>query len=902
MEEVRIVEQIKTDDTIYPIDETKMQMTKILPTLNFNRTCFATLTTLSLCLSGVTAFADGPAGSPTDQVSKFRQLEPDLPTPNVFRTASGAPGPAYWQQDVDYVIDVKLDNNKQRLIASETISYTNNSPDTLNYLWVSLDQNRFKSGSLALTSEIASAAGTRRDSAGSGDSYSFSALRRAQAFEKQPHGYEIKSVKNDSNRNMNYTINDTMMRIDLDTPLAPEGTIEFSISWAHNIIDEAAIGGRGGYEHFPENDSYIYGIAQWFPRLAAYTDYTGWQNKQFLGRGEFTLEFGDYEVNITVPSDHIVSATGVLTNPKDVLTAEQRARLDKANDKKPVFIVTPEEAKENEKNTASSSKTWKFKAENVRDFAWSSSNKYIWDAMKFEQDDENVPEVLAMSFYPNEAEPIWSQYSTHAVVHTMDVYNKFSFNYPYPTAQSVNSWERGGMEYPMITFNGYRPTKDEKTGEITYSRGIKYGLIGVIIHEIGHIYFPMVVNSDERRWTWMDEGLNSFLEYLAEYEWEENFPISRGMQNPLDQISQYMTSSNQVPIMTQSDSILQFGPNAYSKPAAALIVLRETVMGRELFDFAFREYANRWKFKRPTPADFFRTMEDASAVDLDWFWRGWFFDTDHVDMGISSVREYTISSQDPEVELKKDRKDDIVDRPENITQRRNREEGLKTRLSKFKDLNDFYTENDKFTPTNKDRNKYKSFIDGLDDWERDAYEKALDDGKFLYFVDFENIGGLISPLPLTLTFANGKTEEMMVPAEIWRRDSTFVTKLIIRDKKIKSIELDTAHQTADADYNNNSYPPVIKPSRIELYKSSRTPKSLMADMLVELKGEDKDDEKSGKSVPLTDAENASDSNTGSNDNARGSTSDNSKSQGKKDLSDADKSALRRTLDRLMGNK
>ncbi len=889
-----------------------MPNSQITNSKNFFRSGFAAISRIGLkpfslvlsCLlfTPSLALADGPAGSPTDQVAKFRQLEKDLPTPNVFRTASGAPGPAYWQQDVDYIIDVKLDEAKKRLIASETISYTNNSPDSLNYLWVSLDQNRFKDGSLARTSAVASASGTRRDNAGAGDSYSFSALRRAQAFAERPHGYEIKSVRDSANNTMNYIINDTMMRIDLDAPLSPQTSIEFSISWAHNIINEAAIGGRGGYEHFPENDTYIYGIAQWFPRMAAYTDYTGWQNKQFLGRGEFTLEFGDYEVNITVPSDHIVSSTGVLTNPEEVLTEEQRSRLDKANDKAPVFIVTPDEAKENEKSTAKSSKTWNFKAENVRDFAWSSSNKYIWDAMKFEQDDENVPEVLAMSFYPNEAEPIWSQYSTHAVVHTMDVYNKFSFNYPYPTAQSVNSWERGGMEYPMITFNGYRPSLDEASGEITYTRGVKYGLIGVIIHEIGHIYFPMVVNSDERRWTWMDEGLNTFLEYMAEYEWEENFPIIRGMQNPLDQISRYMTSSNQVPIMTQSDSILQFGPNAYSKPAAALIVLRETVMGRELFDFAFREYSNRWKFKRPTPADFFRTMEDASAVDLDWFWRGWFFDTDPVDIAITSVREYTISTQDPDTEFKKDRKDDSVEYPENIIQKRNREEGLKTRLKRFKDLNDFYNENDKFTVTNADRNKYSSFLKGLNDWERNAYEKALEDGQFLYFIDFENIGGLISPLPLTLNFANGKTEDLMIPAEIWRRNSNTVTKLIIRDRRIKSIDLDKAHQTADADYNNNSYPPVIKPSRLKLYKSNRSSKDLMADMLVELKSEEKNNAVDSKAVPLNGSQGFENIETNSQDRNATQTPKRTQTNPKKPLTDNDKSALRRTLDRLMGNE
>lgn len=864
------------------------------------RATLAFVTCLTAFSVSSVAIADGPAGNPKDQAAKFRQLEPELPTPNIFRTASGAPGPLYWQQTVDYVIDVELDEAKKRLIASEAITYTNNSPDTLSYLWVSLDQNRFKDGSMARTSEVASAAGTRRDNSGSGDSYSFSALRRAQAFAERPHGYEIKSVRDATNRDMSYTINDTMMRIDLARPLAPEETVKFSIAWAHNIIDEAAIGGRGGYEHFPKTDTHLYGIAQWFPRLAAYTDYTGWQNKQFLGRGEFTLEFGDYEVNITVPDDHIVSATGVLTNPREVLTAEQRNRLSKANEKSPIFIVTPEEARENEKEASTKNTTWKFKAENVRDFAWSSSNKYIWDAMIFKQDDAAFPEVLAMSFYPNEAEPIWSQYSTQAVVHTMDVYNKFAFKYPYPTAQSVNSWERGGMEYPMITFNGYRPSEDEKSGEIVYSRNIKYGLIGVIIHEIGHIYFPMVVNSDERRWTWMDEGLNTFLEYMAEYEWEENFPIIRGMQNPLDQISQYMTSSNQVPIMTQSDSILQFGPNAYSKPAASLIVLRETVMGRELFDFAFREYATRWKFKRPTPADFFRTMEDASAVDLDWFWRGWYFGTDHVDIALTGMREYQISSQDPDKEFKTDREDDAKDYPENIVQRRNREEGLTTRVSRLKELNDFYNENDKFTPTNKDRNTYQSFLSDLEDWERAAYEKALEDEQYLYFVDFENIGGLVSPLPLTLTFENGKTEKMMIPAEIWRRNPDTITKLIIRDRKITSIELDAEHQTADADYNNNSFPPKIRPSRLELYKSSASAKNLMADMLVEIQAEEKDKVMGETEVPLSSETGTENENRSNSDNAK--PLPDTKPSNSKDMSDKDKSALRRTLDRLMGNQ
>jgi len=848
------------------------------------------------------AFAeDGPAGSAGDQVSKFRQLGTELPTANIFRNAAGAPGPAYWQQQANVNIDAALDEDEKRIIASMEIDYVNNSPDTLRYIWLALDQNRFKDGSLARESTIASAAGSRRgDGRAGADRISFGTMRYQQAMEDREYGFEFKAVTDADGEDLSYIINDSMMRIDIPEGLEPDARFVFKIDWDHNIIDEEAVGGRGGYECFTkeeEDGNCIFGLAQWFPRMAAYTDYTGWQNKQFLGRGEFTLEFGDYEVNITVPSDHIVAATGVLQNPRQVMTAKQRSRMDEANTEKPVYIVTPDEAEENEKSQAKGTKTWRFKAENVRDFAWSSSRKYIWDAMLFEQDDETNPTVTAMSFFPKEADPIWSQYSTHAVIHTMDVYNKFAFNYPYPTAQSVNSWERGGMEYPMITFNGYRPYKDKKSDEVVYSRNVKYGLIGVIIHEIGHIYFPMTVNSDERRWTWMDEGLNSFLEYLAEYEWEENFPISGGQQNPLDVIPRYMKSSNQVPIMTQSDSVLQFGPNAYSKPAASLIVLRETVMGRELFDFAFKEYSRRWKFKRPTPADFFRTMEDASAVDLDWFWRGWYFGTDHVDMGITDMREYTISTQDPEEEFDKNRIDDLEDRPENITQRRNREEGLKTRLERFDDLKDFYNENDKFEVTNKDRNKFKSFSEGLDGWEKEVWERAQKDGNYLYFVDFENKGGLISPLPIKLTYMNGDTEEMMIPAEIWRRNSKAVTKLIIRKKRIKSIELDPAHQTADADFGNNNFPPVMQPGRLKMYKSDFKRNSMMADMLVELKSESKDEaEKSDKDMPLK----------------KGAKSDSMKdssvkaNSGKKKMSnqksEKEKSSLRKTLEKMMGKK
>jgi len=839
--------------------------------------------------------ADGPAGSAGDQVKHFRQLGTELPTPNIYRNGAGAPGPAYWQQQANYKIDVVLDEDKRRISAEADIEYVNNSPDPLNYIWLALDQNRFKDGSTARIATTAAAAGSRRgDGTASSDRYTFSALRYEQAQEDREYGFEFKAIMDGEGNALPYVINDTMLRIDLPEPLAPDERIDIQVDWDHNIIDEVAVGGRGGYEYFPEEDNYIFGMAQWFPRLAAYTDYTGWQNKQFLGRGEFTLEFGDYEVNLTVPADHIVAATGVLENQDEILTAEQKKRMESANTKAPIYIVTPEEAEENEKSKAKGTKTWEFKADNVRDFAWSSSRKYIWDAMLFEQDDENNPTVTAMSFFPKEADPIWSKYSTQAVVHTMEVYNKFAFNYPYPTAQSVNSWERGGMEYPMITFNGYRPNKDEASGETVYSRNTKYGLIGVIIHEIGHIYFPMTVNSDERRWTWMDEGLNSFLEYMAEYEWEENFPISGGQQNPLDVIPNYMQSRNQVPIMTQSDSVLQFGPNAYSKPAASLIVLRETVMGRELFDFAFREYANRWKFKRPTPADFFRTMEDASAVDLDWFWRGWYFGTDHVDIALTSAREYQIATRDPEIEKDFDREQDALRRPENITQRRNREEGIKLRIDRFDDLEDFYNENDKFAVTNKDRNGFKSFLDGLNDWERKAYERAMEDGKYLYFVDFENIGGLISPLPLTMEYENGRSEEMMIPAEIWRRNANKVTKLITSDKRIVSFKLDVAHQTADADFSNNMFPPEITQNRIDMFKSNFTRRSMMADMLVELKKDDDSDKESmkkdDKELPLSRSEKQT---------AKKKARMEKKKENMKKKSDKEKRTLRKTLERML---
>ena len=814
------------------------------------------------------------AGEPGSGARKFAQLEQLLPTPNSYRTASGAPGFAYWQQQADYKIQVALDEDNQSIVGSEQITYTNNSPDTLNYLWLQLDQNRFAEGSLDRRSQTTNP---------KEDKISFNRLRQAQSFADNEHGYSDLTVTDKSGNPLPFVVIDTMMRIDLKKALKPKGKIVFNIGWAFNIVEQAAIGGRGGYEHFEDNDSYIFFLAQWFPRMVAYTDYAGWQHKAFLGRGEFTLEFGNYEVAITVPAGHIVSATGELTNASEVLTKAQRQRLAQANTATPVFVVTPQEALANENLTdkPSGSKTWRFNAQRIRDFAWSSSRKFIWDAMLHSQPGAKHDNVLAMSFYPNEAEPAWSQYSTQAVIHTLDIYSRFSFDYPYPTAQSVNTWERGGMEYPMITFNGYRPSvekKDDSGDEdeagaednaiaglensaekgskqtqdtITYSRQIKYGLIGVIIHEIGHIYFPMVVNSDERQWTWMDEGINTFLEYVAELEWEERFPAFRGKTNVLDYIPEYMASTDQVPIMTQSDSILQFGPNAYSKPAAALTVLRETVMGRQQFDFAFKQYANRWKFKRPTPADFFRTMEDASGVDLDWFWRGWFYSTDHVDIGINDIREYRIKTGDPEIDFPLNRIENEALYPQPIMQERNAAAGYTTRLQRLPEIADFYNANDEFTVSNKDRNKYQSYLKGLDDWEKQVLARAIEEEPYIYFVDIENKGGLVSPLPMNITYQDGSSRQLNLPAEIWRRNAENITHVLLENKAIAKVSIDDRHQIADADFSNNTFPPSITSSRLALYKRKREDRNLMADMLVALKGGN--DPEASKSVPLSES-------------------------------------------------
>ncbi|MDP5052592.1 MAG: M1 family metallopeptidase [Congregibacter sp.] len=784
----------------------------------------------------------------------FAQLGQTLPTPNTYRTASGAPGHEYWQQQADYDIDARLDAEARRIDASARVVYTNNSPDALRYLWLQLDQNRFKRDSL-----------DRRSQTVSEDQVSYGNLREHQAVSIGDYGYRNLSFTGEAGQPLAFTVVDTMVRVDLPKPLASGESLPFDMQWTFDIIERDTVRSRGGYEQFYESDTQIFFLSQWFPRLAAYSDYDGWHNKAFLGSGEFTLEFGDYDVSLTVPGNHIVASTGALANPDDVLTPEQKARLAKAGADKPRFVVTPDEALANEKTKAKGTKTWRFEAENVRDFAWASSSKFIWDVMAHEQPGAKHERVLAMSFYPNEAEPVWSMYSTQAIVHTMDVYSRFSFDYPYPTAQSVNTWEGGGMEYPMITFNGYRPdpprakpeepesAESRAAAALAYSRRIKYGLIGVVIHEVGHIYFPMVVNSDERQWTWMDEGLNTFLEYVAELEWEEDFPAFRRISDPLineinvlDMIPEYMMSPNQVPVMTQSDSVLRLGPNAYSKPAAALTVLRETVMGRELFDFAFREYARRWKFKRPTPADFFRTMEDASGVDLDWFWRAWFYTTDYVDMAISDVRAYRLKHDDPDVDYPLDRQEHLRDNPLPVNIARNQAEGIVPRETRFKALQDLYSKNDRYTVTNKDRNESVEKFNLLEPWEQRAFNKAIEDDNLFYFVDFENLGGVPSPLPLHIHYEDGSSRDFEIPAEIWRRDAIKVTHRLIESKPIAYISVDQKHQTADANYSNNRFPSVIHQSRLSAYKADTVKRNLMADMLHELKD-------TARAVPLTPA-------------------------------------------------
>lgn len=739
------------------------------------------------------------AQSKSKPADKFKQLEEWLPTPNEYRAASGAPGNRYWQQRADYTINVELDDANRRITGTETVTYHNNSPDTLPFLWLQLDQNTFaKDSDDAMT-----------ETAPSFEQIPFSSIDNLLARQTFEGGNRITAVRDAKGQALPYTVVRTMMRIDLRTPLAPGQSTAFTVDWNYGINDARKISARTGYEFFPKDGNNIYEIAHWFPRLAAYNDVSGWQHKQFLGAGEFTLEFGNYRVSITAPTDHVVAATGVLQNPGDVLTKVQRDRLEQAKQaQQPVLIVTPEEARANEASKLGTKKTWVYAADDVRDFAFASSRKFIWDAQGHNVEGNRV---LAMSYYPNEGNPLWAQYSTQSIIHTLNVYSRYSFAYPYPVAISVNG-PVGGMEYPMICFNGPRPEPDG-----TYAARTKYALISVIIHEVGHNFFPMVVNSDERQWTWMDEGLNTFLQYLAEQEWERDYPSRRGEPR---NITDYMLSEAQVPIMTNSESVLQFGNNAYAKPATALNILRETVLGRSLFDFAFREYARRWKFKRPMPADFFRTMEDASGTDLDWFWRGWFYSTEHTDISIENVRLYNIDTLNPEIEKEVVRKERDA-QPQTLSQQRNRE--LPKRVDQVPSLRDFYNAYDPLAITPEEREAYQTFLKGLTDRQRELLNTGLN----FYIVDLKNIGGLVMPIILRIDYADSTSETMRIPAEIWRLNNTEVSKLITTNKEVRSLALDPNLETADADMSNNYFPRRPVKNRFQLFKEQQAPRSPM---------------------------------------------------------------------------
>lgn len=703
--------------------------------------------------------------------NKFRPLDKDaLPTPNDQRTASGAPGHQYTQQKVDYSMEITLDENTNRLYGNEMITYHNNSKDVLSYLWVQLDQNMRAPDSKTPLANPESLGNTAFNGP---VTFTRTSLQKPKEF-----GFKIEEVKNADGSELPYMINRTMMRIDLPQPLTPGATFQFSIKWNYLINNSVTDGGRSGFESFPDGNK-NYTIAQFYPRLAVYNNVEGWQNMQFWGRSEFALEFGDFDVKITVPADHIMEATGELQNEKKVLTREQRKRFEKAKTSfdNPVMIVTQAEAEENEKEKSTKTKTWHFSAKNVRDFAFASSRKYIWDAMAV---NINGKTVMATSLYPKEGNPLWEEHSTRVVANTLEEVSKLTFDYPYSKAVSVHA-DRQGMEYPMICFNYGRPNADG-----TYDDRTKRGMIGVITHEVAHNFFPMIVNSDERQWTWMDEGFCSFVETLAELDYDPNFFTG----NLPKDITRYMSidQKNLSPIMSQGDYVKNFGPNAYTKPAAGLYMLRHTIMGEELFDYAFRTYAQRWMFKHPTPADFFRTMEDASAMDLDWFFRGWFYTTDYTDIGVKDVKKFYLTDQ-PTQQAK-----DLATRyGMNLAD-------YEGKLVYFKEAEEGTAEN---AMKAMDFPVIKNHIDNMSDSEKASLKEAPN---FFYQVTFDKPGGLVMPIIVELEFTDGTKERHTYPAQIWRYNENETTKVFRTAKEIKNITVDPDLETADIDTSNNSWP------------------------------------------------------------------------------------------------
>ena len=753
--------------------------------------------TLLFLLIGIWAHAQQTTNYNANTV--FEQMGTSLPTPNTYRTASGAPGKEYWQQKADYDIKVELDDENQRITASEKITYYNVSPDALTYLWLQLDQNNFNEKSDART--------TRQTSISHERGSSGAALKGLSDKTDKEYGYLIQKVSDKLGNKLKYTINGTMMRVDLPTPLLKGQNFVFNVDWSFNIVDANAQRARSGYEYFEKDGNYLYEMAQWFPRMCVYDDVTGWQNKQFLGQGEFALVFGDYKVAITVANDMVVGATGELQNQKEVLSATQISRLTQAeNTTAPVLIVNQSEAEAAEKSKPTGKKTWVYAAKNVRDFAFAASRKFIWDAMKV---DVEGKKVWAMSLYPKEGNPLWGQYSTRLVAHTLTQYSKRTIAYPYPVAYSVHG-PVGGMEYPMMSFNGARPQADG-----TYSEGTKNFLILVIIHEVGHNFFPMIVNSDERQWSWMDEGLNSFLEGIVCREWDRDFPAD-GIEP--QHIVSYMKldPAKQNSIMSSSDNILPgtFGPNAYSKPATGLNILRETVMGRELFDYAFKEYARRWAFKHPTPADFFRTMEDASAVDLDWFWKGWFYSVDALDQGIAEVEWMQVDTQNPE-DTKALAKQTAEAKKKTLSTMRNEKDIPQSVVEADPSMKDFYNNYDPLKVTESDKAKYQKYLESLSPEER----KWIEDKKQFYVLKIKNKGGLVMPLIVQAQYEDGTIEDFRFPAEIWRLNNKEIKKTITTNKKVAKFKLDPYFELPDIDDSDNVYPKEPeKPTKFQLMK------------------------------------------------------------------------------------
>ncbi|AYB30792.1 M1 family metallopeptidase [Chryseolinea soli] len=714
---------------------------------------------------------------------KFEQLDQTLPTPNEYRTGSGAPGVKYWQQKADYAINIELNDNNQSISGSETITYTNNSPDVLKYLWLQLDQNIIAPENTLRTTST----GNVVDSA--------AAKTYAAQVSDFKGGYNVKAVKEVNGKALPYFINNTMMRVDLPQPLRSGEKYSFNVEWSFNIVDRSVFGQRSGMEFFPEDGNYVYTIAQFFPRMCVYDDYEGWQNKQFLGRGEFTLPFGDYKVRITVPADHIIGATGVLKNPTEVLTKSEIERFEKAKVTfdKPVIIVTQPEATQKEKTKSTQKKTWEFQAENVRDFAFASSRKFIWDAQAVKIGSKTP---LAQSFYSKEGNPLWEQESTKAVKNTLEVYSRYTLDYPYPVATSVHSASIG-MEYPMICFNYGRPAKD---GTITAK--LKQGMIGVVVHEVGHNFFPMIVNNDERQTTWMDEGVNSFVQLLTELERYPELNYTRG--KPADLVPYMKGDKSQMrPLMTNSEQVIQFGPEQYAKAATGLFMLRQTVMGPELFDKAFKEYAQRWAFKHPKPADFFRTMEDASAVDLDWFWKGWFYSTDNVDQSIDQVKWYKMRTSQPNLEKK-----EVTAKKGDLAQ------------GDGKKYDSFNNGPEPFSLIETDPRLNGEFASRVDD---KAIMQKLED-KNIYEVTLSNKGGLVMPVIIEWTYKDGTKEIEKIPAEIWRINEQKITKVFVKQKEVVNIVLDPNFELSDINVQDNVFPKREAESKFDDFKKKEKSK------------------------------------------------------------------------------